>query len=390
MKGSTSAKLVLVFLVVVALATGCRAPAPAPQASGQERVAAATEPAATRVPAATGNTVVAEARVVPIQWATLAMPIGGPVAKMALAEGDTVAAGQVLIQLDTTRLNLAVAQAEAALQRAQAQRDEAKAGPRAQEVAIAEAQLDAAKAALLKLQAGPDATQVATAKAEMENAEAAKRQAQAAYDQVKWQPGGEASPQAYQLQVATNNAIAARGRLEAAQKGADPADIAAAQAEIRRAQAQLDLTKAGPRPESIAAAEAEVAARKVALEEAKAALADAELRAPFAGTVVEVLAKQGAYLAPGAPALVLADLSAWQIETTDLTELNIARVQEGSPATITFDAIPGLRVEGKVVRIRAQGEENRGDIVYTAVIAPDKLDPRLRWNMTASVSIKLK
>lgn len=52
--------------------------------------------------------------------------------------------------------------------------------------------------------------------------------------------------------------------------------MAAAQAEIRLAEAQLALIKAGPRPEEIARAEAQVAAAKVGVEVAETALADAQ------------------------------------------------------------------------------------------------------------------
>jgi HlyD family secretion protein len=83
----------------------------------------------------------------------------------------------------------------------------------------------------------------------------------------------------------------------------------------------------------------------------------------------------------------LADLSAWQIETSDLTELNIVRVREGSQAAVTFDAIPGLELLGRVSHIRALGENKQGDITYTVTIRLDRQDPRLRWNMTASVTM---
>jgi len=86
----------------------------------------------------------------------------------------------------------------------------------------------------------------------------------------------------------------------------------------------------------------------------------------------------------------VADLAAWQIETTDLTELNVVRVGAGSPVTMTFDALPGLELSGTVSRIRALGENKQGDITYVVTITPDQQDERLRWNMTAAVSILAK
>ena len=96
----------------------------------------------------------------------------------------------------------------------------------------------------------------------------------------------------------------------------------------------------------------------------------------------------GEQVSPGAPVAVLADLSSWQIETDDLTELNIVRIAEGAPVLITFDAIPDLELPGKVVRIKEIGENKMGDMTYTVIIAPDQNDDRLRWNMTATVVIE--
>jgi HlyD family secretion protein len=38
----------------------------------------------------------------------------------------------------------------------------------------------------------------------------------------------------------------------------------------------------------------------------------------------------------------------------------------------------------------ALGENKQGDITYVATIPPDRQDERLRWNMTAAVSIAAK
>ena len=92
----------------------------------------------------------------------------------------------------------------------------------------------------------------------------------------------------------------------------------------------------------------------------------------------------------GVVVALFADTSKWQIETTDLTKLNIAKVSEGTPATMTFDAIPDLELTGNVTPITPYGESKQGDIDYTVTITPDQQDPRLRWNMTAKVSIEPK
>lgn len=157
---------------------------------------------------------------------------------------------------------------------------------------------------------------------------------------------------------------------------------------MEAAKAKLELTKAGSTAEQIKASEADVAAAKAGVEQAKVALAETELKAPFAGTVGSIDLKVGENVAPGTPVVQLADLSSWEIETTDLTELSIIRVKEGGAVTITFDAIQDLEMTGKVVRIKPVGETRQGDITYKVTVKPDQQDERLRWNMTASVETK--
>jgi HlyD family secretion protein len=391
-------------------------------------------------PVRASSEVVADAVVVPARSANLSLPTGGIVEQVLVTEGEEVEAGQVLLRLGAARQKAAVAQAEAQLHRAQSALAELKAGPRPEEIRVAqvaveaaqaqlarvqqgarreeitaaEASLAAAKASLQKLREGPSEGQLVAARADVANAEAALRQAQAAYDRVKSKPDIAARPEALALEQATNAYNAAQARLKALQEdvsAADltaaraqinqaqaqldalkaptrPAEVAAAEVEIRRAQAQLDLLLAGARPETVAAAEADVAAAEAALEQAGIALAETELHAPFAGTVASLSAKGGEQVTPGSPIIVLADLSTWQIETDDLTELGVIRVAEGDTVTIRFDAIPDLELPGKVVRIKAIGENKMGDITYTVVIQPERHDARLRWNMTASVVIE--
>jgi HlyD family secretion protein len=62
----------------------------------------------------------------------------------------------------------------------------------------------------------------------------------------------------------------------------------------------------------------------------------------IAGTIASLDLKLREYVAPGTPVVRLADSSTWQIETADLTELNVAKAYEGAPATISFDALPGV------------------------------------------------
>ena len=350
------------------------------------------QPTAAVAKVRTEKGIVSEAKVVPVSTAMLSLAAGGRVNEVLVKEGDRVDANQVLVRLDSRQQAAAVAQAEFALKGAQARYDELKAGARPQEIAAAEATLAGAQAALQKLQQGPDEQQLIAARAELANAEAALKQAQAGYDRA----GGAGNPEVCRLpttlalEQAINAANAAKARLASLQSGPRAADLALARADIQRAQAQLDLIKAGVRPEAVAAAESDVASARAAVDQTKIALANTELRAPFTGSVATLDAKVGEQVGAGVPLVRLADLSSWLIETTDLTELNIARVREGDTVAIKFDAIAGLELPGTVTRIKALGENKQGDIVYTVVIKPARVDEQLRWNMTAKVTITPK
>jgi HlyD family secretion protein len=289
-------------------------------------------------PVKASSNVIAQGKVMPIKFADLGMVTGGIVADVLVKEGEHVDANQVLVRLESSQQKAAVATAEASLRRAQAARQ--------------------------KLFQGPDDNQLTSARADLANAQAALKQAQAAYDQA----GGASNPYvgmlptSLQLEQATNTYVAAKARLDDLLKPPSTADVAAADADIAVAQADLD--------------------------KANAALADMELHAPFAGTVATVDTKVGQQVAPAAEILRLADFSSWEIQTTDLTEINIVQVHAGDAATLTFDAIPDLELPGKVTSINSLGENHQGDIVYTVTVAPDTMENRLRWNMTAKVSIQ--
>jgi multidrug resistance efflux pump len=383
--------------------------------------------------------VVTEGVVMPVRRVTLSMAASGVVAQVLVDEGTVVNAGQVILRLGDAHQQAAVAQSEAALASAQAALAALEAGAKAQEIAAARANVDAAKARLARLAEGarpaeiaaaeaalqaaqatsdrlyegPDAYARIAAEANLANAEAALRQAQAAYDQVAGRADIGSLPQSLHLQQATNTYEAAQARYDALFAEPEPQVIANARAQVKQAQATLDrlrmgatdseigeaqamvdyaqasleLLTAGPRAEELAAASAAVDQAAASLQQARASLADTELRAPFAGTVAVLYVKEGEQVGGGMPVVELADLTAWQIHTDDLSELDVVKVESGDRVQIAVDAIPDLKLDGTVVRIKARGEEKRGDITYTAIIQLDQPDPRLRWNMTAVVTI---
>ncbi|MCL5996909.1 MAG: HlyD family efflux transporter periplasmic adaptor subunit [Chloroflexi bacterium] len=423
-------KRYLIVWVTLLLVSGCTL-------FGSDDASTLPETDLAAAPVTDGSNVVAAAKIVPSRSATLALPVGGAVVDILVNEGATVKTGQPILRLDSRRQAIGVARAESNLRRATARLDELKAGPRQQEIEAARASVDAAQAQLIKLRegnspqtvdsaaaavrvaqaelnsvkAGQSAEQREMASAELANAEAVAKLRQSDYDAVKWDAGIAARPEALALEQATNNFRNAKAHYDEVMNGPSQAtldiakaklqqavaqyesiksptrssDITATLAEVRRTEAQLNLLLAGTRPEVIAAAAEDVNAAKTELEEAQLALSDTELRAPFGGIVVALNIKVGEQAISGAPLVQIADLTEWQFETTDLTELNVVNIQEGATVEITCDALPGILMTGKVLRIKSLGENKQGDITYAVIIQPDAQDPRLRWNMTASV-----
>jgi multidrug resistance efflux pump len=392
-------------------------------------VAAAPEPQSAAI--------VADAKVVPVMSADLGLTSSGIAVNVAVREGDVITPGQLVIQLDSKDVQVAIAQARANLMNVQARYDELAAGSLDEDIEAARASLAAAQARLDRITlstengdiAASEATvaqaqaslqqvldgsseqQLIEARANIHSAEADLKRAQSAYNLVKWRNDLGATKESADLQKATIAYEAAKARLTDLENGATqaeiaaasaqvrqsqaqlnslrnsrPADIAVYQADVRQAQAQLDKLLKGTRPELLAQAEANVAASTAALQQQLVALSKLELRAPFTGTVASLDVTLGEQVTQGVPVLRLADLEQLQLETEDLTELQVVLIQEGDAATVSFDAIPDLTMTGTVTRIRPFGETSSGDIVYRATIALPQADPRLRWNMTAVVT----
>jgi multidrug resistance efflux pump len=147
--------------------------------------------------------------------------------------------------------------------------------------------------------------------------------------------------------------------------------LESAQAEVVQAQKDVDSLQDSSMAEDTAGA--------------RGALANAELRAPFEGTITNLDLKVGDSVTSGKPVAKLADLSSWVIKSTDLTENDVVNIKQGQPVNVTFDAIPGKTLTGTVESIAQNYDKKQGDIVYEVTVRlSDKL-PEMRWGMTAKL-----
>jgi HlyD family secretion protein len=92
--------------------------------------------------------------------------------------------------------------------------------------------------------------------------------------------------------------------------------------------------------------------------------------------------------APGAVVVLVATLDQLRARTTDLTELDVARVTAGQTAVVEVDALPDAQLTGRVVQIEEQSVSAEGDVTYPVTIELDQDAPGLRWGMTAMVEIE--
>lgn len=419
----------------------------------------------TNVDTASVNTgidlVAAEGVVLPLADAQLSFQTGGQLVEVLVEEGESVAAGDPLLKLDSVDQEIGVTQAEAAVAQARANGETADAGLLAAQSGLEAAQIGvaSAQAQLALIQAGPTAAQVTLSEksvaaaeasvvraagsrdavvenassAEVSAAQAQLQAAQAQYDAAlkSYQPilqndkaDDDVREQAQlQLNAATANLQSAQANLDEVLAGATAGERTAASAGVQvavnqqdAAQAQLDLLLAGARPEQIAVAQAgvtqaetavteaelRVASAETAVEQAQAALVEAQvalaaaqsalekrtLSSPFNGTVADVSVKVGQVVSPGVPVLTLADMSGWQIETTDLTELSVVTLEKGFAVEVTIDAFPGETFTGQVTDISSISDLVRGDVTYVVTVdLGNDLDVPLRWGMTAFITI---
>ncbi len=142
-----------------------------------------------------------------------------------------------------------------------------------------------------------------------------------------------------------------------ARVGADLLEAAAREAEVALDAARVDFERARELVERDATPAQDLEAAEAALEGAEARLATARLRlsradirASASGVVVERHVEPGEVLAPGNP---VADIH--RIErlraTIGIPERDIAFFRIGSPASLTVDAYPDRRFEGRITYI---------------------------------------
>jgi multidrug resistance efflux pump len=104
--------------------------------------------------------------------------------------------------------------------------------------------------------------------------------------------------------------------------------------------------------------------------------------------VADVLVKVGETVTAGQPVAIVADLSGWQVETTDLIEADVVEIAHEDVATVAVDAFADEPLTGRVVDVAELAAEVRGDQTYAVTLALPERDLPLRWGMSVFITIE--
>jgi len=385
------------FLTLAACTSASQSAAKTPAAGSAKTTATAV------VPVKSGGLSIAEAEVVPESHSSISFSIPGIVEEVLVPEGASVRKDIVIARLKgKEKASAALSQAQAGLVSAKQAVDnlfkENDVARTNAELALANANkaLDDAKKELDRRDYKyTSSNALDAARANYWLAQDAVKTAEDNYSAVEFLSEDNVNRNFYlaQLAAARSNRDRALWNLNYLLGLPNNLDVNKAQAGVQVAQAAVDDAqrkyndvKNGPDPDSLALANAQLDNATKQVNAAQTALNDLELRAPIDGSVVNNDLKVGEFVNPGMSTVDIADLTNMQVETTDLTELTVVNISKGDPVTVTFDALPDIDLTGRVVKINSLGVNKQGDITYTVTIQLDKQDPRLRWNMTASVS----
>lgn len=322
---------------------------------------------------------------------------GGRIAGLDVDEGDEIAAGQVLVELDTSLLDAQMLQAEAAVGAAEANLANIKAGTHPAKILAAQAALhqtiaerSAAETAwqdavailadpqeidarIVEAQASVDVAevQIEQAEAQLAAAEVERDQYRARGSmQEKWQyviydyqveaaraaiESAKANYRGTKETLAALHALRKNPLVIVSQVHLAEAQYQMAVAGVAVAIAELDELKAGPTPEEIAMAEAQIAQAEAAVAAVQTQVAKMTLESPIDGIVTSRSAHSGEAALAGATLLTLANLDEVKL-TVYIPENELGRVYLGQEIEVQVDSFPGQVFTGTVSYISQQAE----------------------------------
>lgn len=302
--------------------------------------------------------------------ASLSCPSQGRLARIRVARGQKVRAGQLLAELDATEQRAALDQllaqeraSQASLRQAhfQSQLTQQKADA---DLRLSQSGLQVARAQALKVEDGVRPEQRQALQAALARAQFRLQETQRDWQRrrVLFEQGAvsRADLESYEssFKTAQTNLNEARARLLEAQHGPVRGERQAARAEVERSRASLEVSQAQQGQVEVALAAEEEAAHRLEslqaqIQQARHQLELTQLRAPASGIVEWDEIEPGEVVSPGQVILRLTDPTRLYVELL-LDEGDRAQAKIGARVAITCDAYPGQTFEGKLQAIESQ------------------------------------
>jgi len=381
----------LLLIIIVTALSACGGQAP----SNNSGAAANGTPGTSIPPVISNGEVVAEGNVVPVHYAKLSFTKSGIISEIPVEEGSKVKKGDVIARLqESESLQAQVAQSEEAVLLAEQAIKNLKENAKLEE-ANAFNKISTSYDALREAGRQLYYFNLPINQRNLEMFEAADlmrerlEQARKAYEPYKYEneqygPATERTKLKKALDDAESDFRTALLRISYA------SSEKSAMAELQKALSDYDKLKNGPDPDKMAAAEAKLKSAQATLASAKAALDDLQVTAPFDGTVAKIDVKVGENVNAGVPVITIADYSRLIVETDNLTEIEVVKIEKGQEVSIVPDALPDVTLKGRVESIAEVYEEKRGDVTYTVKVELLESHPKLRWGMTVNSTFKSK
>jgi len=291
----------------------------------------------------------------------LSSRVGGRVVKVLVEESQTVEAGQPILELEMPELDVQRKQFEAQLAAARAVLARAEKGPREEEKAAAKADVAAAEARLARMRKGYRTEEKDQARKEEE---AIVAELQNAYQQLTRERTllnkGATTTEAYEANVAKHSRLQAQAAAAAAktammESGYRPEEVAEAEADLARFQADYDLLQAGTRQEDKDEAAAKVNLIQSQIDELDVKRAERTVYAPEKAIVEVIGVRPGDIAAPNAPLVkVLRADDLWV--KAYISEVDLGHIALGKKVDVTIDTFPGKRFQGVVTYIASESE----------------------------------
>jgi multidrug efflux pump subunit AcrA (membrane-fusion protein) len=143
----------------------------------------------------------------------------------------------------------------------------------------------------------------------------------------------------------------------------------------------------GMRNQSISAQESKILSNKANVQASEAVLSQMIIRAPFDGLITSSDISVGEIVDPGKNVISIISKNNLEIES-NVSEVNIGKIQIGNSVNITLDAFPGQVFGGKVTYIEPAATIVDNVVTYKVTVAINEQNKELKSGLTANLVIE--